>query len=143
MFDLEEYVPYLLHQAHLAVLRAFEAGLTPSGLSLPEWRVLAVLAHHKRIRFGQLAKITGQEPPTLVRLLSAMEERQLLLRKASETDRRATDVELTDQGKTLAESILPLAQATVDKAFTGFTDDEAEFLRRLLRRIQKNMEAPN
>ncbi|HEX5394354.1 MAG TPA: MarR family transcriptional regulator, partial [Rhodocyclaceae bacterium] len=76
-------------------------------------------------------------------LLSAMEERQLLLRKASETDRRATDVELTDLGKTLADSILPLAQATVDKAFTGFTEDEAEFLRRLLRRIQKNMEAPN
>lgn len=142
MLDLEDYLPYLLHQAHLAVLRTFETGLAPTGLTLPEWRVLAALAHHKRVRFGQLAKITGQEPPTLVRLLSSMEDRQLLLRKASETDRRATDVELTEQGNALADTILPLAQSTVDKAFTGFTDDEAEFLKRLLRRIQHNVEEP-
>lgn len=140
MFDLEEYLPYLLHQAHLSVLRTFEAGLSPSGLSLSEWRVLAALAHHKCIRFGQLAKITGQEPPTLVRLLSSMEDSGLVNRKPSVTDRRATDVELTERGQSLATSIIPLARHSADKALSDFTQDEAEFLRHLLRRIKNNVD---
>ena len=141
VFDLKDYLPYLLHQAHLAVLRQFEAGLTPSGLSLSEWRVLATLAHHQRVRFGHLARITGLEPPTLVRLLSAMEERGLISRNASTTDRRATDVELTVAGQTQTAALIPLAEATMARALAGFSADEAEFLRRLLRRVQTNAEA--
>lgn len=140
MFDLTDYLPYLLHQTHLAVLRQFETGLTPSGLNLAEWRILAALSHHNKVRFGVLAKITGQEPPTLVRQLSAMEERGLVRRQASDTDKRATDVEMTEAGRKMADTLVPLAEATVDKALEGFSADEAEFLKRLLRRIQANAE---
>ncbi len=141
VLELENFVPYLLHQSHLAVLRTFEHRLTPLGLTLPQWRVLAALAQHKQLRFGELAKVTGQEPPTLVRLLGVMEERQLTRRIASETDKRATDVELTAAGWALADDILPQAQAVEEKALAGFSADEIEFLRRLLRRVQANAEA--
>lgn len=141
MLDLEEYVPYLLHQAHLAVLRTFEDRLASTGLTLPQWRVLAALAHHKQLRFGELAKLTGQEPSTLVRQLGVMEERQLTRRMASETDKRATYVELTETGWELAVAIMPQASQVEDKALAGFSADEKEFLRRLLRRIQANAQA--
>ncbi|MCL7462119.1 MarR family transcriptional regulator [Pseudomonas sp. NW5] len=141
MLDLEEFVPYLLHQAHLSVLRTFEHRLDATGLTLAQWRVLAVLAHHTQVRFGELARLTGQEPSTLVRQLGIMEERGLTRRVASETDRRATYVELDEAGWTLARKILPQAGEVEVQALQGFTADEVEFLRRLLRRIQANAEA--
>ncbi|MBL8486379.1 MAG: MarR family transcriptional regulator [Rhodocyclaceae bacterium] len=133
--DLEGYVPYLLNQAHRGVLRAFEPALAPHGLNLAEWRVLAVLAHRGRLRVGDLALATGLEPPTLVRVLAGLESRGRVRRRPSATDRRATDVEASAAGRAAARAIVPLARRVEAEALAGLTADEAEFLRRLLRRL--------
>ena len=133
--DLERYVPYLLNQAHRAVLRRFEPALAPYGLALAEWRVVAALAHRGRQRVGDLALATGLEPPTLVRVLAGMEARGLVRRKPSTIDRRATEVEASAAGLAAARGIVPLARQVETEALAGLTADEAEFLRRLLRRL--------
>jgi DNA-binding MarR family transcriptional regulator len=140
LLDQERYIPYLLHQAHLAVFRTFEHRLVPSGLTLPQWRVLAALAHHKQLRVGELARIAGQEPPTLVRQLGVLEQRKLTRRIASEADKRATYVELTDAGSALTDELLPQALEIERRALVGFSEDEIEFLRRLLCRVRANAE---
>ncbi len=134
--DLEGYVPYLLHQAHRAVLQRFEPALAPHGLSLAEWRVVAALAHRGRQRVGDLALATGLEPPTLVRVLAGLEARRLVRRQPSASDRRATDVEASAAGLAAARAIVPLARRVEAEALAGLTADEADFLRRLLRRLQ-------
>ncbi|WP_176442367.1 MarR family winged helix-turn-helix transcriptional regulator [Noviherbaspirillum humi] len=141
-FDLTTYIPYLIHQSHLAIFDEFSVGLAERGISLPEWRIATVLAHHGRIRFGDLAGAAGIEPPTLARMLTAMEGKELALRQPSMEDRRATDVLPTDAGIALVASLVPLAEKVQAKALAGFTADETEFLRRLLRRMKDNVAPP-
>lgn len=138
-FNLGDYIPYLIHQVHRGILQGFEKGLVNHGVSLPEWRVLAVLAHHGTLRFGDLALSTGVEPPTLVRVLTVMERNKWVRREPSSEDRRATNVKVTSDGRALARSIIPLAKASATKALAGLSADEVEFLRRLLQRMQINI----
>lgn len=138
-FALGDYVPYLLHQAHYGIVRGFEADLRRFDIVLAEWRVTAVLAHHGRLRFGDLAQATGLEPPTLVRILKGMEGKHWVARQQSDVDRRATDITATPVGLALARSIVPLAEKAATVALQGFTEDELEFLRRLLKRIVQNI----
>lgn len=138
-FDLGDYVPYLIHQVHRGILQDFEAGLAGHGVSLAEWRVLAALAHRGTLRFGDLAQATGLEPPTLVRVLTAMEGKGWAARQPSREDRRATDVAATAAGLELARAIVPQAEASAGRALAGLSGDEVEFLRRLLRRMQANI----
>lgn len=140
-FDLGDYIPYLIHQVHRGILQDFEKGLVDHGASLAEWRVLAALAHHGTLGFGDLALSSGLEPPTLVRVLTAMEGKKWVRREPSSEDRRATNVDVTADGRALARSIVPAAMTSATKALVGLSTDEVEFLRRLLQRMQINIGA--
>lgn len=137
--NLGSYVPYLIHRVHRGLLQHFESMLEPKGVTLSEWRVLASLSHHGDMRFGDLALATGLEPPTLVRVLASMEKRKWVKRRDSAADRRATDVGVTGNGHKIAADIIPLARQVEATALQGLTEDEAEFLTRLLRRLQLNV----
>lgn len=138
-FDLEAYIPFLLHQAHRGTMTYFESGLRPLDVSLPEWRAMAVLAHHGRMRFGDLAQNAGLEPPTLARLLKTLEAKGWVTRQPSPEDGRGTDIALTPTGRDKTHAILPLARQASGRLLQGLSTDEQELLRRLLRRVQGNM----
>lgn len=138
-FHLDQYIPYLLHQAHRGIYNIFDTELQNRDLQLSEWRILAVLMSRKSLRMSELATATGIEPPTLARLITNMEIKNWVARKNSETDRRAINVRITPNGFDIANSIVPFAQEVNQLATTGLTDDEIEFLRRLLTRVMRNL----
>lgn len=137
--DLGAYVPYLLHQAHRALIAIFTRDLARAGVSLAEWRVLSVLHHQGAVRFGALAAASGLEPPTLVRVLSALEERDFVRRRRRAEDRRSTLVEPMAAGLDLARRLVPAARRLETKALAGLTAREAASLRRLLGRVRANV----
>ncbi len=137
-FQLEEYIPYLLHQAYLAGLTLFAPTLAEHGLSLQEWRVLAVLHDGRLMRFRDLATATGLEPPTLVRVVAKLEARSCLVREKSGDDKRGTLISSTTEGQAITNLAIPRAHQAQAQAIQDFSDDEAELLRRLLRRIPVN-----
>ena len=136
--DLGGYVPYLLHQAHRALLAIFEGDLAAHGVSLAEWRVLSVLHHRGPVRFGPLAGASGLEPPTLARVLAGLERRGLAGSRACENDRRRTEVSATAEGLALAGRIVPAARRLESRALAGCSAGEASLLRRLLRQLCAN-----
>lgn len=138
-FHLDQYIPYLLHQAHRGIYNIFNTELQNRDLQLSEWRILSVLMSRKSLRMSELATATGIEPPTLARLIGNMEARRWVVRKNSETDRRAINVRITPNGFDIANSIVPFAQEVNQRATNGLTNDETEFLRRLLTRVMKNL----
>ncbi len=137
-FCLEEYVPYLLHQAHSAILGLFSPTLAEHGLTIPEWRVMAALHKGESVRFRDLVVATGLEPPTLVRVVTKLEKRSLLTREKSNEDKRGTLLTSTPQGRAITDLAIPRAYEVEDEALKDFSDDEAELLRRLIRRVLVN-----
>jgi DNA-binding MarR family transcriptional regulator len=138
-FDIETYVPYLLNRAGGSVVERFIEGLKPFDLSLWMWRILAMLRRHGPLRFGILADYTMIELPTLSRTLDAMEKRGLVIRRRTQDDGRGVTVALTGEGEEIIRQLIPHARHVEALTFAGLSADEAEFLRKLLRRVCQNI----
>ena len=139
MFDLTTYLPYLLNRAGFAASAAFAEALAELDLTVPAWRVLAVLLHDGRVRVGELAERTSIEFSTLSRLIDALQRRGLVARKPAKDDARAVHVSLTARGRAIAQRLLPAAVALEGRMIAGMSAAEVRNLRRLLDRLYENM----
>ena len=79
--------------------------LTPSKL-----RALELLAQHDGLRVGELADRVGVDDTTATRLVDRLEDQGLAQRHSEEADRRATLVELTDEGSELVSGVVAQRQ---------------------------------
>src|SRR5579859_2660374 len=99
MFDLGQYLPYLINRAGVRLAVNFAHELKPHGLGVQEWRVLAALAAHGAQRLSDLAALTSIDLSTLSRLVGRMVRTKLVARTRMNGDRREVRVNLTTKGR--------------------------------------------
>jgi len=81
-----------------------EAGVA-SELTLPQWRILVVVAQSDGSRVGEVAARIGVSLPAASRLVRRLERRGLVTAIRDERDRRATIVRPTEAGFRLWEDV--------------------------------------
>jgi DNA-binding MarR family transcriptional regulator len=138
-FDHQGYVPYLLRRIGDTLIERFTDGLKPYGITLPMWRVLAVLHRRGATRFGTLVSQTMIEPPTLSRLVTALQGKDLITKTSSDVDARGVLILPTKKGLEVVERVTPHAFEVERETLAGLTEDEAEMFRRLVRRVCANL----
>jgi DNA-binding MarR family transcriptional regulator len=138
-FDHQGYVPYLLRRIADTLIARFTEGLEPHGITLPMWRVLAVLHRRGPTRFGVLARQTLIEPPTLTRLVGALADKGFVIKTLSDVDARGVLIAPTQIGLDVVERVTPHALAVEQETLAGLTEDEAELFRRLVKRVCGNL----
>ncbi len=70
--------------------------LTPSQAS-----ALSTLEHHGPMTFGELSAHENVRPPTMTKIVAALEEQGLVRRRTDPADRRVSHVEATREGSAL------------------------------------------
>ena len=100
--------------------------LTPSKL-----RALELLAQHDGLRIGELADRVGVDDTTATRLVDRLEELGLAERHTEDGDRRATVVELTDEGSELVSGVVGQRQVFFADVLATLEPDERVQLVRL------------
>jgi DNA-binding MarR family transcriptional regulator len=138
-FDHQGYVPYLLRRIGDTLIERFTDGLKPYGITLPMWRVLAVLHRRGATRFGTLVSQAMIEPPTLSRLVTALQAKGLITKTSSDVDARGVLILPTKKGLEVVERVTPHAFEVERETLAGLTEDEAEMFRRLVRRVCANL----
>jgi DNA-binding MarR family transcriptional regulator len=134
-FDLETYVPYLLNRIGTALVIRFVDGLKDAELTLPMFRVMALLFSRGPTRFGVLRALSLIEPPTLARIIALLSERGYVSRTRSDVDGRGTVIRLSNEGRKVVEALIPWAERVANYTVEGLTADEAEFFKRILLRV--------
>jgi DNA-binding MarR family transcriptional regulator len=134
---LNDYLPYRLSVAANAVSDLI-AGAYQSrfGLSVPQWRLMAVLGEGGPMTPQALCARTVMAKVTVSRAAAALHERKLVEREPNATDGRSHRVSLTDSGATLYAQIAPLALAYEARLLEAFTPFERQTAQSLLRRLQ-------
>jgi DNA-binding MarR family transcriptional regulator len=112
-----------------------------AGLTVPQMRVLFVIARERGVRPGAISAATGIAPPNVTALLSRLEERGLIVRRPDPQDGRATVVELTQQGRDVKRDLTQAGQEDFAYAMTRMADDELEALERGMAALVREMEA--
>jgi DNA-binding MarR family transcriptional regulator len=105
------------------------------GISVGQLRVLGALLREGAMPVSQLAQATLASPPSVTQMLDALQERGLVARTRSETDRRSVTVELTPTGRRRAEARRKVVRAELERTFANLPAGDypagAEVLRRL------------
>jgi len=141
MFELAAHLPYLVNRLGVRLAQAFGKELAAFGVTLPMWRVMAVLHDCRQASVGRLSEATSIELSTLSRLLAAMDRRGLVRRRRASADARSIVVELSPAGARATRRIIPKAVRYQEIALDNFAPSDAEALKAMLVRVYLNVAA--
>lgn len=135
--QLDRYLPYRLSVASNAVsgliARAYEDRF---GLSVPQWRLVCVLAEDGGLTQVQIVARTVMDKVTVSRAALGLVKRHLIARSQNRMDARSHVLALTEAGRALHAEIAPLALGYEAALIAGLLPDEVDLLKRLLGRLQ-------
>jgi len=134
-FVIEESLGYLVNRAARAFGSRLADELRPHGVGIGQWAVLMHLWAYDGMTQAQLARRVPIEQPTMVRTIDRMERDGLVTRAPDPNDRRASRISLTDRGRDLRDTLVPLANGVNRAATASLTDEESATLRRLLAKL--------
>jgi DNA-binding MarR family transcriptional regulator len=108
--ELERFLPY-----RLSVLTNLVSGAIASvyeerfGLTIPEWRVIAVLARHPGVSAAEVAALTRMDAVAVSRAVTRLLRAGRVRRSISAEDRRRSVLRLSTEGEAVYREIAPVA----------------------------------
>ncbi len=107
------------------------------------YMVLAVLygSDNETSTASTLGEACMEKPANLTRVCNDLEAQGLITRGNRPGDRRCVMISLTDEGRALAEKVLPEVWNKTTRAYDGFSADEIKQLEALLKRQLDNLES--
>ena len=137
-YDPEQSVAYLMRRILAATSAEVERELEPSGLTNAQWVPLLKLSMGSASTVAELARGCQLDTGGMTRLLDRLETKGLVRRVRSSEDRRVVNLELTDEGRVAAKTIPAILCGVQNAHMRGFTPQEWQTLKALLRRILDN-----
>jgi DNA-binding MarR family transcriptional regulator len=120
-------------QIAVAVFLA-EVGDVGFDLTPVQYAALAAVKLNPGIDQATLAGLIAYDRTTITGVVDRLVQKGLLLRRASKTDRRARELQISDDGRRTLKDITPAVEAAQRIMLRGLSDKEAAELMRLLRK---------
>jgi DNA-binding MarR family transcriptional regulator len=128
-------VGYLLNQVVISMRRQIEQAMTAHDLTAAQWYPLWKLKRDGPGTAQELARDMDIDAGAMTRLIDRLAAKGLVERLRSASDRRVVVLTLTTEGQAVAAHI-PQVLAEVNNAYLrGFSRDEWQLLKQLLRRM--------
>ena len=109
--------------------RRLRAQRADTSVTLTQLAALSTLKGQGALTPGELAAYEKVQPPSMTRVLAALEERGLVLRRPHPTDGRQVLVELTEQGRELLHSEVRMREAWLARRLAELSAEDREVLR--------------
>jgi DNA-binding MarR family transcriptional regulator len=139
---LQHYLPYRLSVAANAVSRLIALAYEEKfGLTIPQWRLIAVLAEEGPLTQQELCGRTIMDKVTVTRAGQGLLRRRLIKRIPNSTDGRSHRLVLTKTGETLYEEVVPLALEYEVKLLAGMAPHDVGKLEQQLRQLEQTAAA--
>jgi len=133
MAEPESNEPALASRLRLAVVRLnrrLRAQRTNSSVTLTQVSALSALRKCGPLTPGELAAKEGVQPPSMTRVIAALEDYGFVSRRPHPTDGRQAIVELTEQGTAYLRAEVSAREAWLDSRLAGLDESDRELLAR-------------
>jgi DNA-binding MarR family transcriptional regulator len=135
---LHGYLPYRLSVAANAVSRLIARAYEDKfGLTIPQWRLIAVLADEGPLTPQALCAHTIMDKVTVTRAAQGLLRRRLVKRLPNETDGRSHRLMLTTAGEQLYSEVVPLALRYEEQLLDGMDARSVAKLEEQLRQLEQ------
>ncbi len=139
---LERFLPYELSVTANRVSRLFARRYADAfGISIPEWRCLAVIGQLGSLSASAIAERTAMDKVKVSRALAGLSAKGLVRRTPHPTDGRLSLVTFSARGARVYAEIVPLALRTEQELVEGLGQAERAALSAFLARINRRVEA--
>ena len=131
---LEGFLPYRLSVLSNTVSSAIAAAYFANfGLSIPEWRVMAVLAANPGLSAAEVTARTAMDKVAVSRAVATLLTAGRLRRTTAPADRRRTHLALTAAGTRVYAQVVPMALEYEQHLVAPLSKRERATLDRILR----------
>lgn len=138
---LERFIPYrlsvLTNTVSRDVARIYHERFK---LSIPEWRVMAVLGRFEPLSANAVAERTAMDKVRVSRAVARMLRAGLIARTIDRRDRRRSELRLTASGMAIYRQIVPLALGVEAELLAVLSATERTELHRLIAKLQARAE---
>ena len=136
--DLDGFVPYRLsvlsNRVSSAIARHYSERF---GLSIPEWRVMAVLGGTPDLSAREVAHRTAMDKVQVSRAVASLMRAKRVARNGDARDGRITRLSLTRQGRAIYDEIVPLALHLEELFLSALSAEERRSFERLLTKLSR------
>jgi DNA-binding MarR family transcriptional regulator len=123
--DLDRFLPYRLsvlsNRVSGAIARQYSDRF---GLSIPEWRVMAVLGGTQGLSARDVAERTAMDKVQVSRALESLVRARRVARSADTADGRIQRLALTPRGRAIYDEVVPLALHLEEVFLSALKPDE-------------------
>jgi DNA-binding MarR family transcriptional regulator len=123
---------HLVKDTARSFLRSLQTRLAQHGVSLGHWTFLRILWEQDGVTQRELSQIAGLMEPTTAVALRSMEGLGYLRREKMPGNKKNMYVFLTDEGKALRKTLVPLAEEVNTQAVRGLKQADLDTTRRTL-----------
>jgi DNA-binding MarR family transcriptional regulator len=133
---LEHFVPYRLSVLTNIVSQSIaEAYEREFGLTIPQWRIIAVLARYPDLSAIEVAERTAMDKVAVSRAVQGLLASRRLLRTYDSGDRRRSRLRLSSAGESVYTRVAPLALSYEKKLLDALSATDRRALDRLVSRL--------
>ena len=139
--DLDSFVPYrlsvLTNRVSSAIARHYSERFD---LSVPEWRVIAVLGQAPGLSARDVAKRTAMDKVQVSRAVQSLLAAKRLTRTAHANDGRIAHLSLSAKGQAIYNEVVPLALSLERQFLSVLSQSEQKSLDMLLDKLSRHMD---
>ena len=139
-FCADDSVGYLVKRVMVAITTSADSRLEGDGLTHIQWGPLFMLRSGRASTVAELARELNTDPGAMTRLLDRLEAKGLCRRQRCTDDRRVVRIELTAEGLAASAKVPPVLSDVMNEMLSGFSREEWESLKSMLRRMIQNAE---
>lgn len=133
---LEDFLPYRLSILSNTVSSTIASTYDRRfGLTIPEWRVIAVLGRFPGLSAVEVAERTLMDKVAVSRAVAKLLKSGRIDRQFADADRRRSILNLSEEGRKVHDQIAPLALKFEDDLLHGLDDNEIRTLNVLMERL--------
>lgn len=140
-FDIDTTLGYIVNRTAVLLRQALQQRFRQSdhALTAEEWALLGQLWKQDGLSRQRLAAKTFKDQTTVTRLLDVLVAKGVVRRETDATDRRVIRIWLTDAGRHLEASLVPLARGMLQEAVRDISDADLQITLQTLHQIQANL----
>ena len=133
---LEEFLPYRLsvlsHTISTTIAKAYEKQF---GISIPEWRVIAILGRFPGLSAVEVAERTMMDKVAVSRAVTKLIKKGRIDREFADADKRRSILNLSEEGRKLHDEIAELALGFERDLLQGLSEEELKQLNSIMERL--------
>ncbi len=138
---LEHFIPFRLSVlSNVVSMNIARAYAREFDLSIPEWRVLAVLARYPALSAVEVAERTAMDKVAVSRAVQSLLRARRLARTYDRGDRRRSVLRLSASGRSVYTRVAPLALGYEKKLLATLSAPDRQTLDRLITQLLRRAE---